>query len=130
MGTRSPSPFPSRLTALLVDDDRIVRVMLGDVLSRAGYAVLLAADGESALQTSASCAGTLDLLVTDVTMPGMTGWELADRVRGEQPEVKIVVISGGAWEPRRAPAVGVEFLRKPFAPQTLIESARRLLRAD
>jgi CheY-like chemotaxis protein len=116
-----------RPTALVVDDEQLVRALVAAALARLGCTVIQAGDGAGALCASARLARPIDLLVTDVFMPGMTGWELADRLRGEQPGLRVLVMSGADTEPSRAPGPGTAFLRKPFPPGILAERARGLL---
>jgi two-component system cell cycle sensor histidine kinase/response regulator CckA len=83
-----------RETILLVEDERSVREFLARTLSRAGYRVLAAADGESALATSEGFGGHIHLLVTDVMMPVMNGKDLADRLCALRPDIKVLFVSG------------------------------------
>ena len=64
-------------TILLVEDEEVVRLMLVEILTHQGYAVLEAGRGDTALMLAERAAQPVDLLVTDMTMPGMTGWDLA-----------------------------------------------------
>lgn len=96
-----PKPKPGkngeshvRETILLVEDERSVREFLSRALSKAGYQVLVAEDGESALALSEGFAGHIHLLVTDVMMPVMNGKDLADRLCALRPEIKVLFVSG------------------------------------
>jgi signal transduction histidine kinase/CheY-like chemotaxis protein len=113
-------------TILLVEDDDGVRMFVRTVLEASGYSVLLAANAEEALQHAANL-GPIDLLLTDVVMPGMSGADLADRIRELAPSVKVLFVSGytentivhhGVLDP------GVSFLAKPFSPDALAERVR------
>jgi CheY-like chemotaxis protein len=115
-----------RPTALVVEDAELVRSLLGRILVGAGYTVVEAADGEGALAARARYDHPIDLLVTDVGLPGISGWDLAERLHGELPGLKTVVISGAVGEPSRTPGPGAAFLRKPFTPATLVQCVRRL----
>lgn len=83
-----------RETILLVDDERPVREFMARTLSRQGYRVLVAEDGESALAQSVAFPGEIHLLVTDVMMPVMNGKDLADRLCSLRPDIKVLFISG------------------------------------
>jgi len=92
--------------------------------------VLAARDGEQALARSASQDGTIDLLLTDVVMPGLDGDELAARVRAERPETAVLFMSGYTEREaiRRGAADGdVAFIEQPFRPQELVEKVRAVL---
>ncbi len=83
-----------RETILLVEDERSVREFMARTLSKLGYRVLVAADGESALAQSVGFAGEIHLLVTDVMMPNMNGKDLADRLCSLRPQIKVLFVSG------------------------------------
>jgi two-component system, cell cycle sensor histidine kinase and response regulator CckA len=118
-------------TVLLVEDEVALRRSTQIVLERHGYRVLTAATGDEALQVWRDHAGEIDLLLTDMVMPGgMTGWQLADRLREERVELKLVFTSG--YSPDVAgkellSAAGSRFLRKPFVPQELVRTLRDCL---
>jgi DNA-binding response OmpR family regulator len=86
--------IPARETILLVDDERPMRVLLARALTKEGYRVLVAGDGESALALSESYPGEIHLLVTDVMMPVMNGKDLADRLCSLRPDIKVLFVSG------------------------------------
>lgn len=117
-------------TVLLVEDERPVRVLAFDVLCQAGYRVLEAQDAEQALELSRSHAGHIDLLLTDVVMPGVDGRELAGRLTAARSETKVLFMSGytgdalanhGEW------AQGIAFLPKPFTPDELLRKVKETL---
>jgi two-component system, cell cycle sensor histidine kinase and response regulator CckA len=113
---------PSRATIMVVEDEADVRQVLCDVLSRAGYAVIEASEGREALRLAAQHEGRIDLVITDMIMPNMTGWEVARQVAAARPETKILVISGYADDVNLEHGVSssqVAFLAKPFAPTAL-----------
>jgi two-component system, cell cycle sensor histidine kinase and response regulator CckA len=117
-------------TVLLVEDEAVVRDLLREVLETSGYALLEAHDGVYALELAASHPGTIDLLLTDVVMPKMSGRELAERFRAQRPGMKVLYTSGytdgviaesGVLEP------GTEFLQKPFSFAELTQKVRSVL---
>ncbi|MFZ5446673.1 MAG: hybrid sensor histidine kinase/response regulator [Myxococcota bacterium] len=116
---------------LVVDDERAVLSLACTILESAGYEVLRASSGSEAVLV-ASTAGRLDLLVTDVVMPGLSGRELADALRQQRPELKVLYMSGYADDGvlrQRALDAGVELLDKPLLPGPLLERVARLLSA-
>lgn len=113
-------------TILLVEDDPPVRELVRRVLESAGYHVLLAASPSEAEQLLGQ-EHEVDLLVTDVVMPEMSGYELAARARRSRPELRSLFISGYAQSPAGSPSVDAELLKKPFAPGELARAVRRAL---
>ena len=117
---------------LLVEDEDAVRGYVRRVLENGGYHVLEAGSGESALRIVESERGTIDLLLTDVVMPGMGGPELASRVAGLVPAVRTLYISGygrPALERRGAFSSGAPLLGKPFDEVSLLSAVREVLSA-
>lgn len=107
----------SRPVVLVAEDDVSMRMLLTRVLGAYGFEVLAAADGPEALALAAVHAGPIDLLVTDVEMPGLTGVELAQCLGAARPELAVLFVSGRvSVEARAAAARGVAaaFLAKPF----------------
>jgi CheY-like chemotaxis protein len=99
------------------------------VLERAKYDVLEAANAEEALILATQVATPIDLLLTDVVMPGMSGPELYDQLRRQQPELKVLFLSGYDRDliGDRRSRTGVGFLPKPFAPETLLSKISEFL---
>jgi CheY-like chemotaxis protein len=117
-------------TILVVEDDPAVRLLVEDILSSAGYTVLVAGGGDKAIQLSDEYEGVIHLLLTDVLLPNMGGKEIANRIALVRPETKILFMSGytgGAADERGALEPGVDFLEKPFTPQALCEKIGGLL---
>ncbi len=113
----------STLTILLVEDETRVRELAGEALRTAGYRVVEASDGVEALERLAE-VGPIDLLVSDIVMPRMNGVELTRRLRAEQPDVPVVLVSGypdrlGGADATPIPACS--YLPKPFRPSELLE---------
>ncbi len=119
--SRPPSNEDGAPTVLLVDDDATVREIVHDVLTDAGYAVIVAAAGPEALALARGYDGPIDLLLTDVIMPGMDGAEVAARFRELRPRSRVLFMSGYAEDVLRSVGNGAlsPFLPKPFPPDTL-----------
>jgi CheY-like chemotaxis protein len=126
-----PSPDVPRgeETVLIVEDEPALRAAARRALELCGYTVLAAENAESALRAAAQ-ANRLDLVVTDVVMPGLSGRDLAARLAESQPSVRVLYMSGytdeaivhhGVLEP------GVAFLEKPFTPDSLARKVREVL---
>ena len=121
---------PGTETVLVVEDEGAVRDQAVLVLASYGYSVLDAADGQAALEISRSHSGPIDLLLTDVIMPGLNGRELADLLQPERPEMRVLYMSGytgDAIESHGVLAKGVAFLPKPFTLEDLLRKVRKLL---
>ena len=117
---------------LLVEDDAAVRTSTLRVLSDRGYVVLPAASGEEALELEAAHGGRIDLILTDVVLPGMNGRELAERLAERRPSVPVLFTSGYNDDlilARGTRRDAVRFLPKPFTPSTLLDTVVRILRA-
>ncbi len=117
-------------TILLVDDAESLRNIAHRTLEKAGYNVMAADGGSAALQIQQQCATKIDLLLTDVIMPEMTGPEVARRVCEERPEIKVLYMSGYA-EGNAANhfeyGPGIAFLSKPFTADQLLRAVRATL---
>ena len=113
---------------LVVDDEPAIREIGRRALQRAGYSVLTAADGEEAIRQAASRPGSIDVLLTDVVMPGMHGLELAERIRAQRPNVSVILMSGYAQDVIEQPAnAGYDaFVAKPFTPAGLVGAVERV----
>jgi CheY-like chemotaxis protein len=133
----APSPAPSlddgSGTILVVEDDSVVRGLLCLLLRPKGYTVLEAADAAAAIELFDRFGATIDLLISDVVMPGMRGPELARRLVARNPRLKALLISGftdGESVAPEAVAAGSMFLHKPFGNEELLAKVRRLLDDD
>jgi CheY-like chemotaxis protein len=123
-----PEALPGSETILLVEDEDVVRELTRRVLERQGYTVLACADGEAAIALAEQDDRKIDLLLTDVVMPGLRGYEVARQVSASRPEIKILYMSGYAEEALvgRADSALIE---KPFAVDALARRVRETLEA-
>ena len=113
---------------LVVDDESAIVQLLKLVLTQYGCTVLSASGGVEALMLFSSYRSTIDLLLTDVAMPGMTGVELVERVRAIDPGVAILLMSGSVPEDTKIPD-DLRVLKKPFLPRELIEVVEQILQS-
>ncbi|MFT3915597.1 MAG: response regulator [Anaeromyxobacteraceae bacterium] len=139
--TGSPTPAPvaenplanprrGTETVLVVEDDALVRSLTVRVLRGAGYQVLVASQGQEAIELARG--GRLDLVVTDVVLPGVGGRDVAQALRSARPGLPVLYVSGytaDAIATRGVLAPGVEFLAKPFTARALLERVRAILDA-
>jgi len=117
-------------TILLVEDEDLLRTILAEALQEHGYEVLAAANAAEALAISRSREGPLDLLLTDVVMPGMSGRVLAEQLTSERPDLRVVYMSGYTDDAMIHNGVldaKVHFLEKPVATSKLVQTLRAAL---
>ncbi len=117
-------------TILLVEDEEIVRSLVCNVLQAQGYSVLEAESGPEALKISEAHEGRIDLMLTDIVMPQMSGRELAHRLSLLRPEMRILYMSGYTDDttvPDKALGPGTLLLQKPFTPEILMSRVRQVL---
>ena len=126
----SPEARRGTETVLLVEDNDSVRALAREALTRSGYRVFEACNGEEGVRIAREEAGSIDLVITDVVMPVMGGRELAARLSAMWPSLKILFTSGytddailneGTMPP------GTAFIQKPFTPESLLRVARDML---
>jgi DNA-binding response OmpR family regulator len=117
---------PDTKTILLAEDEEPVRTFVNALLEASGYSVIVAVDGKDALEKSRAHAGRIDLLLSNIEMPGMNGVELATQLRRERAETRILLISGF---PSGLLVLdeGWQFLPKPFVPNMLKAKIRLML---
>src|ERR1700733_7294199 len=115
-----------RGTILVVDDNATIRSLAKRILEIAGYTVITAADGEEGLRCYEQNRSAIALLLTDVVMPNINGFELAERVLKMDSEVSVVLMSGDSSRDYQS----LEYLAKPFRPTELIETVNRVLCAN
>ena len=119
-------------TVLLVEDETDFRELAAESLQGFGYRVLTAASGRKAVQLAQESSESIDVLVTDVVMPGMSGRELVEQVRMQRPAIKVLYMSGytrGVIAQHGALESGTSFLQKPFMPSDLARTIRETLDA-
>jgi PAS domain S-box-containing protein len=115
---------------LLAEDEETIRRLVAEVLSRSGYKVFAASNGDEALRLLEEHGDEIDLLLTDVVMPGMSGPDLARAAVRLRPSLRVLFTSGYTSEPDEAfDDPDVEFIGKPFSPQALVAKVRGVLDA-
>ncbi len=133
--TESPSPIAAALrgteTVLVAEDNGSVRGLIAAILKEYGYLVLEAATGNDAVLLAERHPGSIDLLVADVQMPGMSGLELAKQLSQLEPNMRVLFASGygeGVTAETTLSIPGVSYLQKPFAPVALAAKVREMFR--
>jgi CheY-like chemotaxis protein len=114
-------------TILLVEDDDIMRDLLQRTLAGAGYSVHPAADGADALRWSQQHEGTIDVLVSDIVVPGLGRVELSQRIRAARPETKFLFITGFGDQFPELREYSATILEKPFLPSELLHKVEEIL---
>jgi CheY-like chemotaxis protein len=114
-------------TILLVEDDDIMRDLLQRTLAGAGYSVHPAADGAEALRWSQQHEGSIDVLVSDIVVPGLGRVELSQRIRAARPETKFLFITGFGDQFPELRESGATILEKPFLPSELLHKVEEIL---
>jgi CheY-like chemotaxis protein len=118
-------------TILLVEDEPAVRAVARRVLERAGYAVIEAPDGQTALRIAETRPSAIHLLLTDVVMPGMGGEQLADRFMAKRAETRVLFASGHPHEAEELRGIRESkhaYLKKPFTPDELLRAVHGALK--
>jgi CheY-like chemotaxis protein len=117
-------------TVLLVEDDQNVRKLAGSVLTSLGYTVIEAGDGEEAEEAVGKYHDEIDLLLTDVVMPGINGSELASRITKSHPALKVLFMTGyteNSMVLQRLASQEVNLLHKPLTPMSIAGKVREVL---
>jgi CheY-like chemotaxis protein len=137
IGTETEPPEALKMSArlaegtiLLVEDEDTIRGLMGEVLEQAGYKVLSCACPQEGIAAGLEYAGRIDLLLTDVVMPGMNGREMANRILEHLPELRVVFMSGYTKHTllQQGPMeVNFEYLQKPFTLKTLTKKLAQVL---
>lgn len=126
----SSRPHCGRETILLVEDQQAVRLLLTQALSDYGYTLLEASSGQEALRLVAAARTPIHILLTDVVMPQMTGPALAEHLRRQWPDLRVLFMSGyaeGSVLPTFLAEPGTGFIQKPFLPTELAQKLHELL---
>ncbi|PSH03196.1 MAG: response regulator [Acidobacteria bacterium] len=117
-------------TILLVEDEKVVRSLMCEVLEKQGYEVLACAEPKKAIEVSMRHPGRIDLLLTDVIMPGMNGRQMANRILEMMPGLRVVFMSGYTENVLLDEGLidsQFEYLQKPFALKTLMQKLVHVL---
>jgi DNA-binding NtrC family response regulator len=121
--------LPRRRTILLVEDEPFVREATCNILQHAGFDVLSAEDAQKATQIYEACSRAIDLVMTDMVLPGRSGQQLGEDLRKHSPEVVVLVTSGygNAEYEMEAPESRTYFLAKPYSRRTLLDKIEKIL---
>jgi len=114
-------------TILLVEDEPFVREVTGEVLRAAGYRVLMAKNAKEGASLYEAQRGEVELLLTDIILPGETGRVLAGRLQREDPTLKVLFVSGYSEQMVVSETMQEECLGKPFSSEVLLRTVRELL---
>ena len=128
-GSAQMQPQSRQRTILLVEDEPFVREATCSILQRAGYSVLTAVDARDAMEVYERCHRAVDLVMTDMVLPGRTGKQLGQDLRQQSPEVAILVTSGYAMteDETEEPGSSTYFLAKPYSRNKLVEKIEQIL---
>lgn len=128
------SQAPKKRTVMVVEDEPTLRALVRRVLERGGYEVIEASSGLAALQLWKDNKSHVDLLLTDMVMPdGISGRQLAEKLKTENPELKVIYTTGYSPDLMGndiALKEGVNFLQKPYPPQKLVQAVRNGLETE
>ncbi len=126
----APAPQGGSETILLVEDDAGVRALIRTVLEGHGYRVLIATNGQEGLEAFQAHAAEIDLIISDIFMPKMSGDEMYERIRQQDPTARFLFISGYIEEATYQALIlrgGVDYIQKPFRPVDLLIKVRQVL---
>jgi CheY-like chemotaxis protein len=132
-GARRAAVSRGKESVLIVEDDDAVRSVAQRILATHGYGVLEAADGAAALRLCAQTSPPVDLILTDMIMPEMSGAEMARQLRERHPGIRVLYMSGYTGEAARRQRMlepGAECIEKPFTPEALAAKVREMLDAS
>jgi CheY-like chemotaxis protein len=133
IGESRPAAAGGSETVLLAEDEDSVRRLAQRVLEKAGYTVLTAKNGGEAQLIAETHPGPIQLLVTDMVMPMMSGRQLAERVKAQRPDMRVLYLSGYTDSTITRKGLldnGAHFLQKPFTNETLTRKVREALDAS
>lgn len=117
-------------TILIADDEERIRKLVGDFLKRAGYSIMEAEDGDAAFRIFENNKKIIDLIIIDIMMPGLNGWELCRKIR-ETSNVPIIILSARSEEFDELTGYesgADDYVTKPFSPIILVKRVEALLR--
>ncbi len=120
-------------TILVVEDDPGVRTLIKNILETSGYGILEADNGQTALQTLKSWGGKVDLIITDIIMPEMSGQELGKQIQAFYPNIKILYMSGYSEELTQGDKLqlsDINFIQKPFTPAQLLKKINQIFKQN
>jgi DNA-binding NtrC family response regulator len=126
---RASSSLRGSETILVTEDEDAIRNLIEAVLSNQGYRVITAANGAEALDLARENTGAIDLVITDVVMPRLSGPEMVQRMKADRPDAKVIFMSGYAQQGSLSAIEEeeAEVLEKPFSPQTILTLVRKVL---
>ncbi|CAB5082239.1 PAS/PAC sensor hybrid histidine kinase [Olavius algarvensis associated proteobacterium Delta 3] len=127
---RLETPVPGAGTVLLVDDEQMVLEVGRKMLERLGYAVIVAGDGSEAIELYTSKRHRIDLVILDMIMPGMSGKEVFAAIKGENPEIKVILSSGYSMNEQVNEIMDIGcrgFLQKPFSLASLSAKVKEVM---
>jgi DNA-binding NtrC family response regulator len=116
-------------TILVVDDNELVLNVVVAMLQRVGFRVLSATSGADALRLAEETHGNIELLLSDVDMPEMSGRDLGEALKRIRPETRVILMSGGDYGHPMVLDDGWAFIEKPFAPRKLIQKITEVLQS-
>jgi CheY-like chemotaxis protein len=125
-------PLATKGHILVVDDDPLIREMAREILENSGYSVTEAVDGQAGLEAFLERPGGFDLILLDLVMPRLHGFQVMDRILQFAPATQILISSGFSPDTRpelTRPTATTAFLAKPYRSRDLLEQVRRLLEA-
>ena len=127
-----PNDQPRRRTILLVEDEPFVRAATCSILESAGFEVLRTGDATDALRIYEARTRRIDLVITDMVLPGRSGLQLGEDLREQSPEV-VVLVTSGYTNPEfetKATELRTYFLAKPYSRRTLVDKIENILGAE
>ncbi len=122
--------IPQKINVMLVEDEESLRLLLGKVLTQSGLNVIAAESSEEALTLWDEREGKIDVLVTDLMMDGLNGFELAEKLRDKKPELQVICITGYSLDmldQQLSRHPDYSLLQKPFRPRDLADLVRKQL---
>ena len=120
----------ARETILLVEDHSALLKLVKQILGDAGFTVIPAKNAREALRLETEFPGTIDLLLSDVRMRGMSGPDLAAKLQERRPQMRVVLMSGYPVGVAQVHHYGWHYIQKPFAPAALVDKVKGALRGE